>query len=46
MTHETTRQPDGSVRCTCGAVSQRFGTNTRAQEWARDHKAEALREVR
>lgn len=33
--------PDGSVRCTCGTRSQRFGTIGRAKGWIVGHRAEA-----
>jgi hypothetical protein len=36
--HQTQEQTDGSVTCSCGEHSPRFGTRACALEWIRDHR--------
>jgi hypothetical protein len=43
--HETTGGPGGSVQCSCGATSPRFGTNALRAKWIRDHRREMKEET-
>jgi hypothetical protein len=36
--HRTTPSSDGSVSCTCGVTSPRFGTQRLMRQWISDHK--------
>jgi hypothetical protein len=36
--HKMTWEWDGRVRCSCGAVSPRMGTQARAREWMTQHR--------